>query len=182
MKSCLITTRPSNYTINYVDGNLTISGAVADTEAPVITCLTSITVNTTPGLATGTATLLKPIVSDNVNRLSGNALHFDGANDYVSANLPMTAVDNMSMEMWIKPALFKSGDVNGGSQIPVSYGFDDGLSYESTNGMSVALVGSELYILYSGVSWFATGYNLPSINQWYHICFGKSQWMWQVFM
>ena len=30
-------------------------------------------------------------------------------------------------------------------------------------------MGSELYILYGGVQWFATGYNLPSTNQWYHI-------------
>jgi len=156
----------SNYNVVYVNGTLDVTAStVVDTIAPTIICPPSLTINNTPGQSTGTTALTAPTVTDN----SANALHFDGVNDYVSAALPMTAIDNITQEMWIKPAVFKSGDVNSGSQIPISYGFDDGLSFAGTNGMSVALVGSELYILYSGVQWFATGYNLPSTNQWYHI-------------
>jgi hypothetical protein len=99
--------------------------------------------------------------AQNVN----NALNFDGVNDYVSAELPTTVVDNFTLEIWIYPTLFS------GIQVPLSYGFDNN---SQGDGASITLNGNSLQILFSGITFFPTGYTFPSTNQWYYIAFVRN--------
>ncbi|MFN4256240.1 MAG: LamG domain-containing protein [Saprospiraceae bacterium] len=78
---------------------------VNDNEKPGITCADDVTINTTTGLCTGTTTLTNPTVTDNCPlSLAGNALNFDGTNDYVTipneSNFDFT--NTMTVEVWTK--------------------------------------------------------------------------------
>ncbi len=76
---------------------------VVDNQAPTIVCAAPVTINTTPGLCTGTTTLTSPTVSDNCTGI-GNALNFDGVNDYVNIpHSPSLAIGNgpLTYECWI---------------------------------------------------------------------------------
>jgi len=99
------------------------------------------------------------------NFVQNNALNFDGANDFVSAKLPMNVVDNFTLETWIYPTLLS------GIQVPLSYGFDNGFYGD---GVSITLDGNGLQILFSGITFFSTGYTFPSVKQWYHIAFVRN--------
>lgn len=78
-----------------------------DVTPPTITCAGNVTVNTTPGLCTGTATLTAPTVSDNCSlSITGNALNFDGVNDIVAVNQGSNSLTgNFTIEGWIKPSV-----------------------------------------------------------------------------
>ena len=73
--------------------------ALAQATPPTINCAAPVTINTTAGLCTGTTILTPPVVSFNsIGGLFGNALAFDGVNDYVSA--PRTVQDDFTIEFW----------------------------------------------------------------------------------
>ncbi|OWY26051.1 hypothetical protein BVG80_00640, partial [Sphingobacteriales bacterium TSM_CSM] len=78
---------------------------VTDTQPPQITCAGPVSINTTPGLCTGTTTLTNPTVTDNCAGSLGNALHFAGgsANEVTS---PITGLPTgnavRTVEFWVK--------------------------------------------------------------------------------
>ncbi|MBL7795696.1 MAG: HYR domain-containing protein, partial [Saprospiraceae bacterium] len=75
---------------------------VTDNEKPTISCAGPVTVNTTPGLCTGTTTLTAPTVTDNCSLILGNALGFDGANDFVQTNTPFSpGTTDYTIETWV---------------------------------------------------------------------------------
>ena len=81
---------------------------VKDMVAPTITCAPSITINAAANQCSATATLTVPTVTDNCALVTGNALDFDGVNDYVNLttdNLPTGNADH-TVEFWLN---FKSG-------------------------------------------------------------------------
>ncbi|MDB9961531.1 HYR domain-containing protein, partial [Oceanihabitans sp.] len=75
----------------------TFTVTVNDTEDPVISCLPDITVNNTPGQCSADLNLAPPAISDNCGSI-GNALDFDGVNDYVL--IPRTIQDDFTIEFW----------------------------------------------------------------------------------
>ncbi|WP_034060658.1 HYR domain-containing protein [Lacinutrix jangbogonensis] len=61
----------------------TFNVTVIDNEAPSITCAQNITVNNDSGQCTAAITVIPPTATDNCLENFGNALNFDGNNDYV---------------------------------------------------------------------------------------------------
>ena len=101
----------------------------------------------------------------------GQALNFDGGDDYVTASNPTTAVNNWTMAAWINPTQL---NVLG---FAVQNGPDDGVCVPSTNcagygfgiGSGGGLAGSKLQGVASIVAWIDSGYTFPSANTWYHV-------------
>jgi len=93
----------------------------------------------------------------------GNALNFDGSTQYITANLPMTQTDNITLEAWVN---FNSLPAAGVQECIISYGFDNGVT---GNGISICTQGTRLYFLLSGVVWADAGYNFTLANRWYHV-------------
>jgi len=84
---------------------------VTDNQAPSITCAETVTINTTPGLCTGTTALTAPAVSDNCNEsVFKNAINSDGVNDYMVAPFSGAGLAQLSVEFWFK----KGGNTGGG--------------------------------------------------------------------
>ncbi len=74
---------------------------VNDVTPPSIVCAPNVTINTTPGLCSGTTTLMRPMGSDNCGALNANALNFDGVDDYVSLNDIDFASGAYTIEGWV---------------------------------------------------------------------------------
>ncbi|HXR79654.1 MAG TPA: LamG domain-containing protein, partial [Saprospiraceae bacterium] len=72
-----------------------------DVTPPTITCPTTITINTSPGLCTGTTTLTPPTVTDNCNSL-GNALNFNGGYVNVPHSSLITPLNAWTIETWVR--------------------------------------------------------------------------------
>jgi len=72
---------------------------VNDNQAPTITCAAPVTINMTNGQCSGTTALTQPTVSDNCSSI-GNALNFDGSNDYVV--IPRSISGDFTIEYWMK--------------------------------------------------------------------------------
>jgi len=82
--------------------NCSFTVTVNDVTPPVITCAANVTINNTPGLCTGSTTLIPPTVSDNCQSL-GNGLNFDGSNDNVQiSGIPINS-NTVTMEAWVYP-------------------------------------------------------------------------------
>jgi hypothetical protein len=98
----------TNYTVTATNtcGSTTVvvNITLGDNQAPSITCAANVTINTTAGLCTSTTTLTAPTVSDNCgNGVLGNALNFDGANDFVNCgNSTPFQTTTGTAEAWIK--------------------------------------------------------------------------------
>ncbi|RVT75736.1 HYR domain-containing protein [Flavobacterium sufflavum] len=75
---------------------------VVDAESPTIVCAPDIILNNTPGLCTGTITLVNPIVNDNCRTSFGNALNFDGGYVNIPHNNLINPTDNLTIETWVK--------------------------------------------------------------------------------
>ena len=96
----------------------------------------------------------------------GNALAFDGATNFVTANVPLTYVNNFTIETWINPSSFA-----GGNKGIFSYGYDNTLVADGVN-MTIDANGV-LYYNHSAVASYNTGYTLTT-NKWYHIAITRS--------
>jgi len=102
----------TNVVLNGVDASGNVSTTtcpftvtVVDNEAPTIACAGPVSINTTPGLCTGTTTLTEPTVTDNCPLVLGNGLHFDGSNDLVNASgLLGASPTQFTVEFWLNPA------------------------------------------------------------------------------
>ncbi len=75
---------------------------VADNESPQITCADPVSVNASAGLCTGPATVTPPTVTDNCSGVLGNALDFDGVNDYVRTVGNFNLDNTFTWEAWIR--------------------------------------------------------------------------------
>ena len=80
---------------------------VDDVTDPFIACPSNISVQSEPGLCSAQVTVPTALASDNCGN-TGNALHFDGSNDYISlpgtfgGNSGGTMVDEVTVEAWFK--------------------------------------------------------------------------------
>ncbi|PWA06322.1 LamG-like jellyroll fold domain-containing protein, partial [Flavobacterium laiguense] len=133
---------------------------VADAENPTIVCAPDVTINTTPGLSTGTTVLINPTISDNCTNSFGNALNFDGLNDHISiANTNLPAGNSpRTFTVWIKTTQTGTiGDI-------ISYG--NGANGENFN---VGILGGSIFVS----SWADPQYFVPASNvnngSWHHV-------------
>jgi alpha-tubulin suppressor-like RCC1 family protein len=83
--------------------NVTVT--VHDNQNPTIVCPADLTINTTPGLCTGTTSLTAPSVTDNCS-IYGNALNFDGGYVDVPNNVLLNPIDQLTIETWVKRASY----------------------------------------------------------------------------
>jgi hypothetical protein len=101
---------------------------------------------------------------------AGNALEFDGTDDYISANVLLTGIDNFSMEAWVKWA---------GGQDNTQFIAYNGT--RSSNGFGFFISGSNHsnYIGYlcGGVSTLWTTKKIV-IDKWEHIAVVKNNGTW----
>ncbi|HNB82730.1 MAG TPA: HYR domain-containing protein, partial [Chitinophagaceae bacterium] len=78
---------------------------VNDVEAPLITCGANVTANNTTNLCSGVVTVASPTITDNCSTgatpVAGNALYFDGADDYISTVLDVSET-SYTAEMWFR--------------------------------------------------------------------------------
>ncbi len=96
----------------------------------------------------------------------GNALNFDGVNDYVSASVPFIYINNFTMEAWINPSSFA-----GGNKGIFTYGYDNTLVSDGVN-MTIDASGT-LFYNHPSVAAYNTDYTLTT-NKWYHIAITRS--------
>ncbi|MFZ2898546.1 MAG: LamG-like jellyroll fold domain-containing protein, partial [Saprospiraceae bacterium] len=133
---------------------------VEDDAPPVITCASNVTINTTSGLCTGTTTLTAPTATDNCSSAFGNALHFDGTNDYVNAGniTQVNGVTKITLESWVYPT-------NGGAGVILCKG-----PATSANAIDIERNGQTLYfrVCGAGDSYGYVNSVLPT-NTWTHI-------------
>ena len=102
----------------------------------------------------------------------GRAGSFDGTDDYLDANVPMTQVDNWTMSAWVNPTLLPQyGWI-------VSNGNDDGVSGDGysfgISDASGASSGSVLMGANSGVAFINSGYTFSAADTWYHVTMERS--------
>lgn len=132
---------------------------VNDTEIPTIVCSPDVVVDNTPGQCTGSVTLIPPTVNDNCKNTIGNALHFDGINDYVSienTNLP-AGNSPRSITAWIKTTKGSIGNI-------VSYG--NGAAGENFN---LGISGASVFVSsWVGPQYFVTASNVND-GEWHHV-------------
>ncbi|MDB9961530.1 HYR domain-containing protein [Oceanihabitans sp.] len=128
-----------------------------DTEAPTIACAAPVNINNTPGHCYGEVVLTPPTVSDNCSG-TGNALAFDGVNDYVSFG-NLGTVNDWSVEGWFYSTewvnyrnLFHSDFQNNNS----------GLRIEQ---WSTGVL--KIYVAYPNGDYNATSVEIE--NQWFHL-------------
>ncbi|MBL7796610.1 MAG: HYR domain-containing protein, partial [Saprospiraceae bacterium] len=141
---------------------------VTDNEKPQITCAGPVTINTTSGLCTGTTTLTPPTGTDNCE-VSGNALSFDGVDDFVEATT-FTAPFNFAsqtLEAWVNPALRSDGTAL--NQFPNMILSDDIPGFHG-RGFGVVVLNSGVSgILLEYISGFKT-ISYPFVaGNWYHV-------------
>ncbi|MFE3849446.1 LamG-like jellyroll fold domain-containing protein [Flavobacterium sp. LB3P45] len=79
--------------------NFTIT--VNNFQNPTIVCPADLTINNTPGLCTGTTSLMAPSVNDNCST-NGNALNFDGGYVDVPHNVLINPINQLTIETWVK--------------------------------------------------------------------------------
>jgi len=92
-----------------------------------------------------------------------NSLAFDGVDDNITAPLPMSSIDNFTLQAWMYLNTLPAGGVK--TSI-VCYGNNPG---SSGDGVAIAMDGPQLYMLFNGVDWVYSGYNFAAANQWHHI-------------
>ncbi|MEZ4939657.1 MAG: HYR domain-containing protein [Saprospiraceae bacterium] len=86
-------------------GTCAFTVTLADNTPPTITCAGPVSINTTPGLCTGMTNLTCPTLSDNcLSPVAGNALNFDGTNDYLATASTLTLFGSTptTIELWAK--------------------------------------------------------------------------------
>jgi len=86
---------------------------VNDTQAPSITCPANITANNTTGQCNAAVTAPAPVATDNCSTVLGNALDFDGSNDFIPIG-NINAISNgvagrYTVEMWINMDAYNPG-------------------------------------------------------------------------
>jgi len=125
---------------------------VTDVTAPTITCAADVTINTTPGLCSGTATLVPPTVNDNCS-IEGGALLFDGVNDYVFGPddvVPITG--EYTVSVWAKQINNHPGQFRN----------------IFAQGRNLYLGQSSTGFIRVGDNWYITDVDFPTDNQWHH--------------
>ncbi|TKB96387.1 LamG-like jellyroll fold domain-containing protein, partial [Pedobacter cryophilus] len=146
------TTNPLTYTSqgNYVitwsfnDGNGNITTAtqnviVKDDIKPVFAAINNISVNTSAASCDAVVTVPVPVATDNCES-TGNALKFDGVNDYVS--IPRSVSGNFTIEYWMKTT--QVGPNSTGSQWYQGIGIVDAEVGGVTNDFGTALLGNRI--------------------------------------
>lgn len=83
-----------------------------DVTPPTIVCAPNVTINTTPGLCSGTTILTRPTASDNCRANNANALNFDGVDDYISLNPLDFASGQYTIEGWVNTTYADSNASN----------------------------------------------------------------------
>jgi hypothetical protein len=111
---------------------------VVDNQAPVITAPADITVNASAN-CNAIITVPALVATDNCT-VTGNALKFDGANDYV--NLPRSIAGDFSIEFWMNTT--QIGPNAGGSQWYQGIGIVDAEVGGVTNDFGIALLGNKI--------------------------------------
>jgi hypothetical protein len=137
---------------------------VVDSEAPVITCPTAVSINNTPGECYGEVVLTPPTVTDNCgSNGNGNALDFDGVNDYVLISNPVSSV--FTLEAWIKTSAISSsgtlawlGDAIFGSDAP---GY--------VNDFNFTILNNQLAFYDGDINISTYGTTILNDNVWHHI-------------
>jgi uncharacterized protein YjdB len=91
--------------------SVTVIEMLPCSEPPAINCSTDLTLETDPGEIFATTTLTPPQVSDNCNAL-GNALSFDGQDDFVNLGDLSEAnfgTEDFTIEFWMKTSVTGQG-------------------------------------------------------------------------
>jgi len=100
----------------------------------------------------------------------GNALSFDGINDYVITSTPATTqTDNWTMAAWVNPAGINQYGViahNGRENYNLG-GSNNGYSLVISDGAGGT--GNTLIGIANGLAFIGSGYNFSSANVWYHV-------------
>jgi hypothetical protein len=125
---------------------------VTDITPPTINCPANVSIDNTPGLCSGTSILQGPTVTDNCTFI-GNAIDFDGVDDYVSIpSSSLNGTTSFTIETWIKPQ-------------SNSYGF----VFEGANTSNPSLEGggNNLTFWLNDNTFVQTG--VLTLGQWYHI-------------
>lgn len=107
---------------------------------------------------------------------NGGVLRFNGTNRYVSTQLVTSEKTGITLEAWLNCAdTSQAGQMifyNGSDANVNGYGFS--INTEgTTNG--------NLYVLYGGISWFDSGYQLQS-GQWYQVVLVISDGFFELFL
>ncbi|OYU56650.1 MAG: hypothetical protein CFE25_05335 [Chitinophagaceae bacterium BSSC1] len=111
---------------------------VVDNQAPVITAPADITVNASAN-CNAIITVPALVATDNCT-VTGNALKFDGANDFV--NIPRSIAGDFSIEFWMNTT--QIGPNAGGSQWYQGIGIVDAEVGGVTNDFGIALLGNKI--------------------------------------
>ncbi|MBK9256692.1 MAG: HYR domain-containing protein [Saprospiraceae bacterium] len=173
-----INNAPANFTIgiNTVtwtaddgNGNINIctqTVTVVDIQAPVLLCAPDITVNATSGLCTGTAALSPPVMIDNCELQSplGNALSFDGINDYTQrAPLAGLGSADFTFEVWFK--------ANSITSFPILFAQDKSFVYSPAFRVEIGSSTQNIRFFLISPSGSVTNFtpnNTISANAWTH--------------
>ncbi|MBP9758439.1 prepilin-type N-terminal cleavage/methylation domain-containing protein [Candidatus Dojkabacteria bacterium] len=101
--------------------------------------------------------------SDWVTGKFGTGLDFDGVDDYISASLATTQLDNWTLSAWIYP---NSISQLFGGIVYLGSGAD---GYGLTFGTTGSVGANHIMGLYNAVSWVDGSYTFPSASRWYHV-------------
>ena len=97
----------------------------------------------------------------------GQAMTFNGVDEYVNAPLATTATNDWTMSAWINPSTLPQT-----AAMAVSNGSDNGIAgngYAFGIGNGSDGTGSKLTALFGGVAFIDSGYTFPAANAWYHV-------------
>ena len=106
----------------------------------------------------------------------GNAIHYADTDDSLSLDAPLTtAVDNITMETWVKAETLSVGAPN----IRIMFNGNSG-----PDGYGIYLTGENKNpcILIGNIGWLIAQSATLSINQWYHLCAVRSGGVWHLYI
>ncbi len=106
----------------------------------------------------------------------GNAIHYANTDDSLSLGAPLTtAVDNITMETWVKAETLSVGAPN----IRIMYNGNSG-----PDGYGIYLTGANKNpcILIGQIGWLIAQGAMLSVNQWYHLCAVRSGGVWHLYI
>ena len=134
---------------------------VLDNQPPTIICSAPVTINTTPGLCTGTTTLTPPTVVDNCGSF-GNALSFNQGYVDVPNSASINPYNGWTIETWAKRANTNTQEGLIEKYMPDASTYGYLLRFVGNNAMAGFVIGS-----YAGYFPIGTTNILP--NTWYHL-------------
>jgi len=148
--------------------NCSFNVVVTDQTPPVITCPGNITMSANNAGCTAITTLTAPTVSDNCG--FGNAVNFDGTNDYMISPYSGAGLTQVTVEFW-----FKKGNTNTSGVFQWASGLSTGFPW-----ILIQDAGTDLQLYVNG------GYNITSstltTGTWYHCAVTYNGTTWTMYI